>query len=44
MQIVLRAIEAPLRQIVADAGDEPSVVVNKVLEGRGDFGFNTRHR
>lgn len=38
--IVLRAIEAPLRQIVANAGDEPSVVVNKVLEGQGNFGFN----
>ena len=40
VQIVLRAIEAPLRQIVANAGDEPSVVVNKVLEGKGNFGFN----
>ena len=40
VQIVLRAIEAPLRQIVANAGDEPSVVVNKVLEGKGNYGFN----
>lgn len=40
VQIVLRAIEAPLRQIVANAGGEPSVVVNKVLEGKGNFGYN----
>jgi chaperonin GroEL len=40
VKIVLRAIEAPLRQIVQNAGDEPSVVVNKVLEGKGNFGFN----
>lgn len=40
IKIVLRAIEEPLRQIVANAGDEPSVVVNKVLEGKGNFGFN----
>ena len=40
VQIVLRAVEAPLRQIVKNAGDEPSVVVNKVLEGEGNFGFN----
>ncbi|MDO5073177.1 MAG: chaperonin GroEL [Neisseria animaloris] len=40
VQIVLRAIEAPLRQIVANAGGEPSVVVNKVLEGQGNFGYN----
>ncbi len=38
--IVVRAIEEPLRQIVANAGVEPSVVVNKVLEGSGNFGFN----
>ncbi len=38
--IVVRAIEEPLRQIVANAGVEPSVVVNKVLEGKGNFGFN----
>jgi len=38
--IVLRAIEEPLRQIVANAGAEASVVVNKVLEGTGNFGFN----
>ncbi len=40
MKIVLRAVEEPLRQIVANAGDEPSVVVNKVLEGSGNFGYN----
>lgn len=40
VKIVLRAIESPLRQIVANAGGEPSVVVNKVLEGEGNFGFN----
>jgi hypothetical protein len=34
IKIVLRAMEEPIRQIVANAGDEPSVVVNKVLEGR----------
>ena len=40
IKIVLRAIEAPLRQIVQNAGDEPSVVVSKVLEGKGNFGYN----
>ena len=38
--IVLRAMESPLRAIVANAGDEPSVVVNKVTEGKGSFGYN----
>ncbi|MDD2775854.1 MAG: chaperonin GroEL [Gallionella sp.] len=38
--IVLRAMEAPLRAIVQNAGDEPSVVVNKVLEGSGSYGYN----
>jgi len=38
--IVLRAMESPLRSIVDNAGDEPSVVVNKVLEGKGSFGYN----
>ena len=38
--LVLKAIEAPLREIVANAGGEPSVVINKVLEGKGNFGFN----
>lgn len=40
--IVKRAIEEPLRQIVANAGIEGSIVVQKVKEGKGDFGFNAR--
>ena len=40
VKLVLRAIEAPLREIVFNAGDEASVVVNKVLEGKGNFGYN----
>ncbi len=40
IKIVLRALEEPMRQIVQNAGDEPSVVVNKVVEGKGNFGFN----
>jgi chaperonin GroEL len=40
VKIVLKAIEAPLRQIVANCGEEPSVVINKVLEGKGAFGYN----
>jgi len=40
--IVKRAIEEPLRQIVANAGGEGSVVVNKVKEGKGAFGYNAR--
>ena len=42
IQIVKRAIEEPLRQIVANAGGEGSVVVNKVREGKGAFGYNAR--
>ena len=42
IQIVRRAIEEPLRQIVANAGGEGSVVVNKVREGEGAFGYNAR--
>jgi chaperonin GroEL len=38
--IVLRALEEPLRQIVANAGGEPSVVLAKVLEGKDSFGYN----
>jgi chaperonin GroEL len=38
--IVLRAMESPIRAITMNAGDEPSVVVNKVLEGKGSFGYN----
>jgi chaperonin GroEL len=40
IQLVMKAVEAPLREIVANAGGEPSVVINKVLEGKGNFGFN----
>jgi chaperonin GroEL len=40
IQIALRAMEAPLREIVANAGEEPSVIVNKVKEGSGNFGYN----
>ncbi len=42
IQIIKRAIEEPLRQIVANAGGEGSVVVNKVKEGKGAFGYNAR--
>jgi chaperonin GroEL len=40
IKIVWRALEEPLRWITANAGDEPSVVVNKVVEGKGNFGYN----
>ncbi len=40
IKIVLRAMEQPLREIVANAGDEASVVVNKVVEGTGNYGYN----
>ncbi len=42
INIVCRAIEEPLRQIVYNAGGEGAVVVNKVREGKGDFGYNAR--
>src|SRR5215217_2159695 len=42
VQIVRRALEEPLRQIVENCGIEGSVVVNKVREGQGDYGFNAR--
>jgi chaperonin GroEL len=42
IQIVLRAVEEPLRQIVANAGGEGAVVANTVREGAGDFGYNAR--
>src|SRR3990172_842512 len=42
IKIVLRALEEPLRWIVANAGDEPSVVLNKVVEGKGNFGYNAQ--
>ncbi|WBE25012.1 chaperonin GroEL [Denitrificimonas caeni] len=38
--LLRRAVEAPLRQIVANAGDEPSVVVDKVKQGEGNYGYN----
>lgn len=42
IEIIKRAIEEPLRQIVANAGKEGAVVVQKVREGNGDFGYNAR--
>jgi chaperonin GroEL len=42
IEIVKRAIEEPLRQIVANAGREGAVVVQKVKEGTGDYGYNAR--
>ncbi len=42
INIVLRAIEEPLRQIVANAGEEGAVVVQKVKDGEGDYGYNAR--
>jgi chaperonin GroEL len=42
IEIIRRAVEEPLRQIVKNAGQEGSVVVQKVKEGKGDFGYNAR--
>ncbi|MDX2190594.1 MAG: chaperonin GroEL [Bacteroidota bacterium] len=42
VDIIRRAVEAPLRTIVANCGLEPSVIVNKVKEGKDDFGYNAR--
>ncbi|HEY2335769.1 MAG TPA: chaperonin GroEL [Burkholderiales bacterium] len=42
IKIVMRALEEPLRIIVDNAGAEPSVVLNKVLEGKGNYGFNAQ--
>ena len=42
VNIVRQALESPLRTIVANAGAEPSVVVQKIKEGKGDFGYNAR--
>jgi chaperonin GroEL len=42
IQIVKRAAEEPLRQIIANAGGEGAIVVQKVREGKGDFGYNAR--
>ncbi len=40
IKILRRALEEPLRQIVANAGGDPSVVLNAVVEGKGNYGFN----
>ena len=40
INIAKKAFESPLRQIVSNAGEEPSVIVNKVIDGKGSFGFN----
>jgi chaperonin GroEL len=40
IKIVMRALEEPLRAIAANAGAEPSVVINKVMEGKGNYGYN----
>jgi chaperonin GroEL len=42
IKIVMRALEEPTRWIAANAGDEPSVVINKLVEGKGNFGFNAQ--
>ena len=42
IRIIERALEEPLRQIAANAGVEGSVIINKVREGKGDFGYNAR--
>jgi chaperonin GroEL len=42
IKIVVRALEEPLRMIVANSGVEPSVVLNKVAEGKGNYGFNAQ--
>jgi chaperonin GroEL len=40
IRIVARAVEEPLRQIVTNAGEEPAVVVQRVIEGEGNYGYN----
>ncbi|MBR3096814.1 MAG: chaperonin GroEL, partial [Bacteroidales bacterium] len=42
IHIVARAIEEPLRQIAGNAGVEASVIINKIREGKADFGYNAR--
>jgi chaperonin GroEL len=42
VKIIMRALEEPLRWIATNAGDEASVVVNKVVEGKGNFGYNAQ--
>jgi chaperonin GroEL len=43
INILKRALEEPLRQIVRNAGDEPSVIINKVKEGKGAYGYNAQN-
>ncbi|MDP3247048.1 MAG: TCP-1/cpn60 chaperonin family protein, partial [Polaromonas sp.] len=43
IKLILRAIEEPLRIIVSNAGEEPSVVVNAVLAGKGNYGYNAQN-
>lgn len=40
IEIAMRSMEAPLREIVTNAGEEPSVILNRVKEGTGNFGYN----
>ncbi|MFT4564623.1 MAG: chaperonin GroEL, partial [Gammaproteobacteria bacterium] len=42
LNILARALEEPIRQIVANSGEEPSVIVNKVKDGKGSFGYNAQ--
>ena len=42
VQIIMRALEAPLRQIVANAGGEGAVIVSKIRDGKADFGYNAK--
>ncbi|MFT4562752.1 MAG: chaperonin GroEL, partial [Gammaproteobacteria bacterium] len=42
LKILARALEEPIRQIVANSGEEPSVIINKVKEGKGSFGYNAQ--
>jgi chaperonin GroEL len=42
VKIIVRALEQPLREIARNAGDEPSVVIAKVIEGKGNFGYNAQ--
>jgi chaperonin GroEL len=42
VKIIVRALEQPLREIARNAGDEPSVVINKVQEGKGNYGYNAQ--
>ncbi|HET8817955.1 MAG TPA: TCP-1/cpn60 chaperonin family protein, partial [Xanthomonadaceae bacterium] len=42
IQITRRAMEAPLREIVTNAGEEPSVILNNVVGGKGNYGYNAQ--